>query len=97
MSFRLRPRALCDLEAIIETITVDNPQAAARWIEAIHRRCQLLADNPEMGALRDDIRRGMRIVPVGSYLILYRLTGSDAEIVRVLHGARDLKRIFGDP
>ncbi len=96
MSFRLRPRALSDLEAIVETISVDNPQAAARWIEAIYRRCQLLADNPEMGALRDDIRRGMRIVPVGSYLILYQVIGRDAEIVRVLHGARDLKRIFGD-
>lgn len=96
MSFRLRPKAALDLNSIAETIAVDNPQAAERWIEAIYRRCLLLAENPEMGVQRNDIRRGMRIVPSGNYLIFYQLVENDAEIIRVLHGARDLKRIFGD-
>ena len=36
----------------------------------------------------------MRYLPVGNYLILYRTVAGAIEIVRVLHGARDLHAIF---
>ena len=96
MSYRLRPKAASDIAAIAEKIAVDNPSAAANWIESVQGRCRLLGDNPEMCVLRDDMRRGLRVATVGNYLILYQAIDRDAEIVRVLHGARDLKRIFGD-
>jgi plasmid stabilization system protein ParE len=31
---------------------------------------------------------GLRLLPAGNYLILYYQVGEDAEIVRVVHGAR---------
>jgi toxin ParE1/3/4 len=43
---------------------------------------------PGIGVSRDDVRPGLRTFPVGRYLILYRAIGDDAEIVRVVHGAR---------
>lgn len=41
-----------------------------------------------MGVARFDIRRGLRMFPVGNYLILYREIDDGAEILRVIHGAR---------
>lgn len=43
---------------------------------------------PGIGALRFDIRDGLRLVAAGPYLILYREIDEGAEIVRVIHGAR---------
>lgn len=43
-----------------------------------------------MGPARPDIAKEMRYHPVGSYLLLYRLIKNGVEIVRVVHGARDL-------
>jgi plasmid stabilization system protein ParE len=36
----------------------------------------------------------MRLWTVGVYLILHRIQAGDVEIVRVVHGHRDLRRIF---
>ena len=96
MSFSLRPKAVSDLEAIADAISSAHPRAADQSLDDIYRKLQLLGESPEMGPSRDDIRPGMRIVPAGNYLIFYRLIGRDAEVVRVLHGARDLKQIIGE-
>jgi len=39
--------------------------------------------------------RGLRRKVHGSYLIVYRTRSDEVEIVRILHGARDLMRILG--
>ncbi|HYO09502.1 MAG TPA: type II toxin-antitoxin system RelE/ParE family toxin [Tepidisphaeraceae bacterium] len=36
----------------------------------------------------------MRSLPVRGYIIFYRQTREGIELMRVLHGARDLKKIF---
>jgi toxin ParE1/3/4 len=51
---------------------------------------QAVADNPQIGPARPDLRPGFRYLPVGNYLILYRVLPGVAEIVRVVHGARHL-------
>ena len=43
-----------------------------------------------MGPARDDIRPGLRYLVSGSYLLLYRIVGDDIEVVRAVHGRRDL-------
>lgn len=67
-----------------------------RWIEGIERRCRLLGGAPGLGAARPEIRPDLRLMPVGRYLILYREVPDGAEIVRVLHGARDWPSLIGD-
>jgi toxin ParE1/3/4 len=47
-----------------------------------------------MGPARDDIRPGQRYLVSGSYLLLYRILGDDIEIVRIVHGRRDLYGLF---
>jgi toxin ParE1/3/4 len=37
----------------------------------------------------------MQSFPFGRYIIFYRVVSGAIEIVRVLHGARDIENIFG--
>lgn len=88
MTFRLRPQAEADIEAIVLYIAQDDPMAARRWYEEILRRCRLLGEQPGLGTARPEVRPDLRSFAVGNYLVLYRAVEGGAEIVRVLHGAR---------
>lgn len=90
MTYRLAPAAEADLEEIGDRIASEDPSAAMRLVDAPHRRWELLVDYPLSGAARDDVRPGLRYVVVGNYLSLYRVVDNGVEIVRVVHGRRDL-------
>lgn len=96
MAFRLLPAAVADLEAIATRIAADDPAAAGRWLDEIERRCVLLGEMPGMGVARPDVRKDIRLLPAGNFLILYRQVGADAEIVRIVHGARQWQDLLGD-
>jgi toxin ParE1/3/4 len=53
-----------------------------------------LADNPRCGRLRNELRQNLRSFPVGQHLIFYTVVGDVAEVVRILHSARDLSEQF---
>lgn len=91
---RLTARARADLDEIWLHVALDNPAAADRLIDRIVARCQGLADHLELGPARPEIAPDAWALVVGDYLALYRIDGSNAEIVRVVHGARRLKSLF---
>ncbi len=91
--YALLRRARADLHGIRDHILADNPSRAISFIEELLERCQLLADTPGMGRARDELRPGLRSFAHGSYVILYRRTAVGVEIVRVLHGARDIRKL----
>ena len=64
--------------------------AADRVLDRLEEAASHLADNPQMGPARDDIRPGLRYLVSGSYLLLYRIADGGIEIVRAVHGRRDL-------
>ncbi|MDX8445086.1 type II toxin-antitoxin system RelE/ParE family toxin [Mesorhizobium captivum] len=68
-----------------------NPNAAIRLVDALERRWDLLTLHPFSGAPRDDIAPGVRHLIVGEYLTLYRVGEDAIEIVRVLHGRRNIE------
>lgn len=88
MSFRLRPEAETDLEAIALYIAEESPAAALRWLDRMYDKCARLGEMPGMGVARPDVSPELRMFVVGNYLILYRQVEDGAEIVRVVHGAR---------
>ena len=88
MTFHLRPQAEADLEDIALYIAEDNVEAAQQWIEDMYALCQQLGEMPSMGVAKSYIRPGLRMLPAGSYLILYQEVDKGVEIVRVIHGAR---------
>ncbi len=50
----------------------------------------MLAANPLAGRARSELHEGLRSFPVGSYVVFYSPTPEGVEIVRVLHGRRDI-------
>ncbi len=94
MKFKRTAEAENDLLSIWRYIAEDNQQAATRLILSIDKKCGLLAENPKLGAARPDIAPEVRYLTVGNYLILYRELSNSVEVVRVLHGARNLEAIF---
>ncbi|AXS42758.1 type II toxin-antitoxin system RelE/ParE family toxin [Breoghania sp. L-A4] len=78
------------------SIAPDDLTAADRLADLFHEKFALLARHPELGRQRTDIGTNARAFPVGSYLILYRTTAAGVEIVRVIHGARDLGDLLDD-
>ena len=46
---------------------------------------------PSSGPLRDDIAPGIRHLVIGEYLTFYRVGEDAVEILRVLHGRREIE------
>ena len=94
-SFQLSPQAFQDIDEIWEFIAQDNLDAADRVRDEIFQAFEKLAEMPEVGHLREDLaKEPLRFWPVYSYLIIYRPDSQPLEIVRVLHGARDIKNLL---
>ena len=90
-TYALTPAAEQDIDEIVDYIAMDNVDAALRVLSDLRRGMQKVAATPGIGHVRDDIAdESLRIWSVHSYLIIYRSPGRCTEIVRVLHGARDI-------
>jgi toxin ParE1/3/4 len=102
MSLRIvqRTRARQDVLEIIAYIADRNPQAAERVFAAYERSLTNLARNPDIGWLypTDNPRLSrLRAFPIGrfrAYLIFYRHPADTLDVIRVLHGRRDLARLL---
>ena len=90
MSYRLTPQAEADLEEIADYLSQHSPAAAVKLIDRLHAKWQLLATQPRSGAPRDDLMPGLRHSVMGNQIAFYRIDGEDVEIVRVLHGRRNI-------
>ena len=96
---RIRFTEACktDLGEIYRYIAQDNIAAADKHRQCLEKRWLALIDQPRMGRKRDALSPGYRSVTEGDYVILYRLVSeSELEIVRVVHGKRDLGSVLKD-
>jgi len=97
IEFVLTPAAEGDLLKILEYLEGDNPSAILRVVDALDEAMQLLANNPRIGHVRTDLTGAdVRFWSVFKYLVIYRPETKPLEIVRVLHGRRDVKRLLGE-
>ncbi len=87
------PEAEADLDAIWLYIALDNVGAADATIDRILDTYHKLAQFPQMGTHTEQLPGDLLRFPVGSYLVIYRIT-QQLEIVRVLHGAQDIETIL---
>lgn len=97
--FLLSREALEDLDLIWTYIARENVEAADRVLEAAYWTCKNIADHPELGRLREVPRisgslRSFVITDFPNYVIFYRPLAGAVQIVRVLHGARNIDRLF---
>lgn len=83
-------RARADLLDIWLEIASKNPAAADRLYDRLETRVKVLGEHPEIGTARPDVAAEARMLVEGSYLIFYRIRAADVQIVRILHGARNI-------
>ena len=93
---RLTVQAEADLDELWLSIAAKNPGAADRVVDAILESSRLHVLFPEMGPKRDDLRLGLRCFVVPPYVVFYRPIEDTIEVLRVLHGARDITNMILD-
>jgi toxin ParE1/3/4 len=87
----LTTRALNDLEQIFESLEEQSSQAATKLAENLDALQDRLSTFPELGRARDELAPGIRSIPVKPvFVVFYRLKGGRVEILRILHGHRDI-------
>ena len=95
MTYRIARKADADIERICDSLAVHNPEAADRLDQQIHRAIQLVAKFPGLGHTRPDVQDKRYLFrAVGNYVIAYRLENKEVVVVRVIHGARDFRKLF---
>ena len=68
---------------------------ALRYMEKLRQQCRELAELPgTMGRARSDLMEGLRSIPHGNYVILFRYRGALVEIVSIIEGHRDIEELF---
>lgn len=87
-------QAHLDVTEIAFRIAEENPTAADHWLDLIDKKCHTLARMPEMGRKRFDLAPNLRSFAVGNFIIFYRPVSSGIQVIRVLHGGRDLPPLF---
>jgi plasmid stabilization system protein ParE len=96
--FQFTSQATEDLDAIWWFIAEDNRDAADRVEMEIIATCRRLAKHPLMGTKRQDITS----LPVlfwtlpkfSNYVIVYRPDTAPLQVVAVLYGKRDMKKVL---
>jgi toxin ParE1/3/4 len=91
-----RPRVLSDLAEIWDYIADDSEAQADAFVAKIDAKFQILAKQPGIGRLRDELAADLRSLPIGRYVIFYLSLANGVEIIRVLHGSRDIVPLFHD-
>lgn len=91
------PQADLDERDIWLSIAPDSMTAADHFIADLYEAEERLAEFPQLGRARPQFGDAVRSWVLGSYLIIYRVTPDALEIVRILHGARDIGDALSDP
>lgn len=93
--YRLSPQAADDVREIWGHIAEENIEAAGRVRRELRDSMERLSRYPKMGHPRRDLTDlPVLFWAVRSYLIVYNPLASPVEIVRVLHGARDITQLL---
>lgn len=96
----LLPSADRDLDLQADYLAEEaSIEIALRFLAAAHDTFCALASHPRMGwqpSLGPSLQsiRAFRVLGFENILIFYRISDDVIEIVRILHGARDLKALF---
>ena len=69
---------------------------ADQFLKSLLMKCDRLTQFPQMGRKRDELSFNLRSFPLQDYLIFYRITSNEIEIVRVVSGYQDLFALFED-
>jgi toxin ParE1/3/4 len=98
---RLRSAAESDVAAHARYLQDKSVDAAIRFLDAFDVAVSFIGRSPGIGGkcrFQNRLFDGVRVWPIPGFknhLIFYRILSGEIEIVRVIHGSRDLTSIFG--
>ncbi|MDJ1182743.1 type II toxin-antitoxin system RelE/ParE family toxin [Roseofilum casamattae] len=100
VDIRKRPQVIRDLIDIATYIANTNLDLSDRFLQAAEQTFQQLGQMPEMGKRcqfeRPELQniRQIGVKEFRNYIIFYSLSERTVEVIRVIHGARDLERLL---
>jgi plasmid stabilization system protein ParE len=94
----LTPLAKADIFDIWSYIASDSEEAANRVEQAIYDACAFVAESPMRGHARADFtNRPLRfwtLTRYPNYTVVYRTETSPLQVIAVLHGKRNARRVL---
>ena len=91
-AFLLSEKALEDLKSIGRyTLKSWGREQRNIYLSKLDESFYLLAERPQLGSARDDIRNGYRVYHVRRHLIFYRQKPTEIEIIRIMHDSMDVE------
>lgn len=91
--YRLTPAARRDLSSIWDfTEQRWGAGQAETYIREIQAAIERIAQDPERGRSREEIREGYRSYAIGSHAIFYLSRTDRVDVVRILHQRMDFDR-----
>lgn len=102
LNLYIRPAASLDIDEIVDYLVEENTSAAQSFIKELQQCFELLSENPKIGVQRQyrtAALSNMRMFPLkkfSTYLVFYLSDDETIDIFRVLHGQRDIERLFDE-
>jgi toxin ParE1/3/4 len=98
---RILPQADADVDGIAVFIAKDSVERASGFYDAVVSTYKRIVEHPKRWPVYGFAKRSLKdlrkysVVGFSDYLVFYRIDADMVEIVRVVHGARDLPALFG--
>lgn len=96
----LRPQARHDIVDLAIYMADQSPDAAARFMDSAEHTCEFLRQNPQAGAFyptENNRLTGLRVFQIHGFpnhLVFYQESANGIEVLRVLHGARNVDSVL---
>jgi len=94
--YSISKEAIHDLDEISDYLGSRSIELGERFLKRFADRCKKLMNFPEMSRVYVEFDPNIRGLPLDSYVIFYRATKAEIEIIRVISGRQNLQALFSD-
>jgi toxin ParE1/3/4 len=97
MTLEFTHASIADLQSILSyTFQVWGAEQEQVYLDSLWKKFEDLLANPERWKKRNDLFPGCQIATHAKHVILFRISGSNLQVVRILHAAMDFPRHLTD-
>jgi toxin ParE1/3/4 len=86
--------AVSDLEEIWFYIGSQSTRNADSVIAQLCNKCMEISELSGIGRKRDELIPGVMSLAYKKFVIFFKRSSDSVEIIRILHGARDIPKVF---
>ena len=83
-----------DLLNAIEYVVQQSAPAAERLLNRLETAAASLTESPDRGRIVPELGHPNRELIVDDYRLVYRVRGTEIQVLRVIHGKRDFMRAW---